>query len=142
MHPNRLAISATAAVIFLSVISVSVSATELPPCPPLNLAIEAIHFEQPVSVLAEQTHNEMVSLNLTPGLLKPQLESLLKDHWQIQNFIWRAAHGHYWPTHYKMQAASWDALLEMLITPYQLRIALHANHTAVIDYLPEQGGVQ
>lgn len=142
MHPNRLAISATAAIIFLSVTSVSVSATELPPCPPLNLPIAANPLVQQMSMLTEQTHNEVVSLNLTPGLLKPQLESLLKEHWQIQNFIWRAAHGHYWPTHYKMQAANWDALLEMLITPYQLRIALHANHTAVIDYFPEQERVQ
>ncbi|MFU8785022.1 hypothetical protein [Aliidiomarina sp.] len=142
MHPNRLAISATAAIIFLSVISVSVSATELPPCPPLNLPVKAPLFVQQESTPTEQTYYELVTFNLTPGLLKPQLESLLKEHWQIQNFIWRAAHGHYWPTHYRMQAASWDELLEMLITPYQLRIALHANHTAVIDYLPEQGGVK
>lgn len=140
MHPNRLAISATVAIIFLSI--TSVSATELPACPPLNLPIAASPLVQQISMFTEQAYNEVVSLNLTPGLLKPQLESLLKEHWQIQNFIWYAAHGHYWPTHYEMQAANWDALLEMLITPYQLRIALHANHTAVIDYFYEQEKVQ
>lgn len=142
MHPNRLAISATATITFLSVVSVSVSATELPTCPPLSLTLADSQIAPQLIASPAQIHPATVSLNLIPGLLKPQLETLLKEHWHIQNFIWRAAHGHYWPTHYTMQAANWNELLETLITPYQLRIALHANHTAVIDYLPEQGGTQ
>lgn len=126
------------------------TSSTLPECPPLTLPVRLHASVAAASVSPHEIANEPATSNeqywlavqwqLTPGLLRPQLETLLRDHWQVQNFVWQAASGHYWPTHYTLAANSWDELLDALLTPYQLRVALHANHTAVIDYLPQLRG--
>ncbi|MCC5854400.1 MAG: hypothetical protein JJU10_01810 [Idiomarina sp.] len=96
-------------------------------------------LRSPSQLQAELTASpsQTVSFLLKPALLRPQLEELLATHWQVQRVIWYAAQDHLWPTHFELIASDWDALLERLLTPYQLRVVLHANHTAVVDYLPQ-----
>ncbi|RUO25213.1 hypothetical protein CWE09_00250 [Aliidiomarina minuta] len=77
---------------------------------------------------------------MSPGPLQPQLETLLQQHLQVQSVVWLAATEHHWPSRYQLQANDWDSILERLLEPYQLRVLLHANHTAVVDYLPQLGG--
>lgn len=80
----------------------------------------------------------VVSFDMHPGPLRPQLENLMQQHLQVQSVVWLAATEHQWPSRYQLQADNWESILERLLEPYQLRVQLHANHTAVVDYLPQQ----
>lgn len=79
-----------------------------------------------------------VSLQLHDGLLKPQLDLLLREQFGVQAIEWRASKHHLWPTIYLLRASSWRQLLQQMLEPYQLHVTLHANHTAVIDYQQPQ----
>lgn len=79
-----------------------------------------------------------VSLQLHDGLLKPQLDLLLREQFGVQAIEWRASTHHLWPTVYLLRGTSWRQLLQQVLEPYQLRVTLHANHTAVIDYQQSQ----
>lgn len=97
---------------------------------------DCLPFLQPASpVIVENV--EPVRYTLSAALLKPQLEALLAQHWGIQRVVWYADQHHVWPTDFELRAAHWDALLESLLAPYQLRVSLHPNAMAVIDYLPQ-----
>lgn len=137
-----------------ALIGLGLSAHAQEPCPPLHfhsgfssglsLAPNTL-LDQSSKITPSETLNQgmmapaehVVSYALHPALLRPQLEQLLKRHWQVQNVIWYAAYGHYWPTHYEITAPSWDDLLQQLLTPYGLRVVLHDNHTAVVEYLAQ-----
>lgn len=134
-----------------ALMGVGLAAHAQEPCSPLqfhsgpNSGLNSTHISRlghspkvaPTEIKERGTEEHTVSYLLQPALLRPQLEQLLKHHWQIQNVIWYAAYGHYWPTHYEMSAPSWDDLLQQLLTPYGLRVVLHGNHTAVVEYLSE-----
>lgn len=116
----------------------------LEPCPPLQFhsgptASFALAPSSPSTLQPSLIgpSSDAVSYPLKPALLRPQLEHLLKHHWQVQNVIWYAAYGHYWPTHYELSAPTWDDLLQKLLTPYGLRVVLHDNHTAVVEYVTQ-----
>lgn len=81
---------------------------------------------------------ETVSLQLHDGLLKPQLDLLLREQFGVQVIEWRASTHHLWPTVYLLHGSSWRQLLQQMLEPYQLRVTLHANHTAVVDYQQPQ----
>src|SRR5690554_1012484 len=93
-------------------------------------------FMQP-SVAVAVDSEESVRFSMNAALLKPQLESLLAQQWGVQRVVWYADQHHIWPTDFELNAPHWDALLESLLAPYQLRVVLHPNAMAVIDYLPE-----
>ncbi|WP_194757340.1 hypothetical protein [Aliidiomarina indica] len=112
------------------------------PCPPLQFhsgpqLSPDLHLSPNPNPSRSTSTPDVVSYTLQPALLRPQLEYLLKHQWHVQNVIWYAAYGHYWPTHYELSAASWDELLDQLLTPYGLRVVLHDNHTAVVEYTPQ-----
>lgn len=104
-------------------------------CPPLNLPNQPTTSEAPVGGAP------WVQFQLQPGLLRPQLEQLLRRHWAVDNIVWYAADGHYWPTNFTLQAQGWDELLKQLLAPYRLQVSLHSNHTAVVQNLPEGPGI-
>ncbi|MDN7127896.1 hypothetical protein J6I75_03850 [Pseudidiomarina sp. 1APP75-27a] len=74
-----------------------------------------------------------VELALTAGLLQPQIETLLKQHFAIRQLDWRASPHYRWSTDFTLTAASWEAALERVLQPYQLQLTLYANHTAVVS---------
>ncbi|RUO21135.1 hypothetical protein CWE08_05960 [Aliidiomarina iranensis] len=133
MHLNLSKVSASSCFLLLFG-NVDALAFSLPDCPPLNLQA----FSKSANSVFE--NSQWAEIELKPGLLRPQLEQLLKEHWGIQNIVWYAEDGHYWPTRYAMRAATWDELLNTLIAPYHLKVTLHANHTAVVDYLFDKKG--
>jgi|GEM_PF-4648737 len=87
-------------------------------------------------IASDPEGSEPVSWELRPAPLRPQVESLLREQWGVQNIVWYAEQGHFWPTNYTLVAPTWDLLLSRVLSPYQLRVKLHSNHTAVIEYLP------
>ncbi|RUO18624.1 hypothetical protein [Aliidiomarina haloalkalitolerans] len=129
----------------------------LPACPPLQVsgvsslsghgaAVPGTHptvrGEEPARLhgnsFIELANNAPVGLHyvLKPGLLRPQVEALLREYLQIQVVIWQVHDSHFWPTDFRLTAASLDGLLEALLQPYGMGIRLYANHTAEIFYLP------
>lgn len=97
-------------------------------CPPFNLT----------AVVAPTAAGD-VSLQLTEGLLQPQLEALLARHFQIDMVDWQASPHHRWPADFRLQAPSWPELLERLLRPYRLAITLYPNRMARIAYQPPGG---
>ncbi|HLV47823.1 MAG TPA: hypothetical protein VKY35_02035 [Aliidiomarina sp.] len=97
---------------------------------------ECLPLSQPTE-FASVRFDPPVRYQLEAALLRPQLEHLLTQHWGIQRVIWYADSHHQWPTQYELVAPNWDLLLEGLLKPYQLRVALHPNNTAVVDYMPQ-----
>ncbi|RUO38789.1 hypothetical protein CWE13_03925 [Aliidiomarina shirensis] len=131
MYPNLRKVSVSSFFLIIMLASPNALAFGLPTCPPLNIQTSG------ATGTAILESSPWAQLELKPGLLRPQLEKLLKQHWGIQNVVWYAEDGHYWPTHYSLRAATWDELLETLIAPYHIKVTLHANHTAVVDYLSD-----
>lgn len=78
----------------------------------------------------------VVRYQMSAGRLKPQLERILRQHMGVQHIVWRVAEEHQWPSNYLLEGETWAALIESLLTPYQLHLQLFANHSAVISYLP------
>ncbi|RUO43820.1 hypothetical protein CWE15_01060 [Aliidiomarina taiwanensis] len=97
---------------------------------------DCLPFTQPTE-FASARFEPPVRYKLEAALLRPQLEKLLTEHWGVQRVVWYADNHHTWPTYFELVAPSWDQLLENLLKPYQLRVALHPNHTAVVDYMPQ-----
>lgn len=97
---------------------------------------ECLPLTQPTE-FASARFEPPVRYTLEAALLRPQLETLLIEHWDVQRVVWYADNHHTWPTQFELVAPSWDKLLESLLKPYQLRVALHPNHTAVVDYMPQ-----
>lgn len=112
-------------------------------CPPLlPPQFSKLTESQPrTPALTSGASSAGVSFEMHPGRLQPQLERVLRQHMGIQHVLWQAASEHEWPTSYQLEAASWGALVESLLSPYQLRMQLFANHSAVISY-QSQTGVQ
>ena len=118
-------------------------------CPTLQAPPFAITSAQPrasrtqravaddsVSLTAEnrtQTPVHSVFFDLRVGRLKPQVETLLRDHFAIQHMVWNAPEGLVWPSDFKLQATDPTALVESLLEPYNLQMRVYANHTAVIQ---------
>lgn len=111
-------------------------------CSPFNYTRKPVtDFAFPASApnqfaISESEGTDPVSWELKPAPLRPQVETLLREQWGVQNIVWYAERGHFWPTNYTLVAPTWDLLLSKVLSPYQLRVKLHSNHTAVIEYLP------
>lgn len=131
--------------------SFSVHAQALPACPPLKLALQPVPAagafvqSQPDRLhgtsFIELANAAPVGLQyqLKPGLLRPQVEALLREYLQIQVVIWHVHDSHFWPTDFRLTAASLDGLLEALLQPYGMGIRLYTNHTAEIFYHGSNG---
>jgi hypothetical protein len=104
-------------------------------CPPLLIPHQRALFA------AESNTVASVSWQMQPGRLQPQLEALLAEHMHIEHVVWQVSAQHQWPSHYELRAVDWHDAIERLLQPYQLRIQLYSNRTAVIDYLPASRGV-
>lgn len=89
---------------------------------------------------SQPTLQSGVRFEMRPGRLKPQLERVLREHLGVQHIVWQAAEEHEWPSAYELHATSWPALVESLLGPYQLRLQLFVNHSAVISYQHQGGG--
>lgn len=102
---------------------------------PENITENCLYLNQaPISKVGSL--EQPVRFALQADRLKPQVESLLKEHWDIQEVIWYADPHHVWPTEFELLATDWNQLLSKILEPYQLRVSIHENHTAVVDYLP------
>lgn len=113
------------AMITLSALATQVTAASADSdCPPLQ--ITPLH--------ANATSQQPV-FAMQPGRLRPQLESLLRRHLGIEHVVWLVAEEHEWPAYFDLTGATWEAILESLAASYQLRIQLHPNRTAVVNYL-------
>jgi|SRR5690554_1435307 len=97
---------------------------------------ECLPLSQPTE-FASARFDPPVRYQLEAALLRPQLEQLLSQHWGIERVVWYADTHHLWPTQFELVAPDWDLLLESLLKPYQMRVALHPNKTAVVDYMPQ-----
>lgn len=73
------------------------------------------------------------AFELRAGRLKPQLESLLRQHFAIQHVVWNAPEGLLWPADYSLRGDTPDAMMRALLAPYHLQLRLYANHTAVVQ---------
>lgn len=89
----------------------------------------------PLQITPLQTSAEAHSFSMRRGRLRPQLEALLRRHLGVDHVVWLAAEGHEWPADYNISGADWTHILETLAASYQLRIQLHPNRTAVVDYM-------
>lgn len=78
-----------------------------------------------------------VSFELRVGRLKPQVETLLREHFAVQHMVWNAPEGLLWPSDFKLQARDATAIVESLLQPYNLQMRVYANHTAVIYQLAQ-----
>lgn len=97
---------------------------------------ECLPLTQPTE-FASARFDPPVRYRLEAALLRPQLEHLLTQHLGIERVVWYADNHHLWPTQFELVAPNWDLLLESLLKPYQIRVALHPNNTAVVDYMPQ-----
>ncbi|RTE86872.1 MULTISPECIES: hypothetical protein [Gammaproteobacteria] len=103
---------------------------------PANISEQCLYLiQEPPQVSAESIPE--VRFELKADRLKPQIESLLFAHWDIQKVVWYADPHHVWPTDFELVERSWDVLLSKVLEPYQLRVAIHENRTAVVDYMPD-----
>ncbi|CUS49395.1 MAG: hypothetical protein HLUCCO02_12090 [Idiomarinaceae bacterium HL-53] len=102
---------------------------------PDNITSECLNVSSTIPAWRVDESSPAV-FKLEAARIKPQIETLLRTHWQVQQVVWYADPHHIWPTEFELQAHSWDALLAKILQPYQLRVSLHENHTAVVDYLP------
>ena len=81
------------------------------------------------------------SFDLRVGRLKPQVETLLRDHFAIQHIVWNAPEGLVWPSDFTLQASDVTTMVESLLQPYNLQMRVYANHTAVIQQLTHGAGL-
>lgn len=82
---------------------------------------------------ATQETTPAVELKLSAGLLQPQIETILKQHFAIRQLDWRVSPHYRWSTDFTLAAPSWEAALEKILQPYQLQLTLYANHSAVVS---------
>lgn len=73
-----------------------------------------------------------VFATLRPGLLQPQVEALIRQGFGVEHIEWRASPHYRWSTDFELTAPTWDLALTKLLRPYQLKLTLFANQTAVI----------
>lgn len=73
-----------------------------------------------------------VVARLSPGLLQPQVEALIKQAFAVQHIDWRASPHYRWSTDFELSADNWNSALTQLLRPYQLQLTLYANQTAVV----------
>lgn len=99
-------------------------------CPPL---IFPTNYNQSAQASVPIEPPTSVSFTLQRGLLRPQLELLLRDHLAIQQVVWQAPTDIHWPSHYQLEGLDWLAVLEQLAASYQLQVSLFANHIAVVQ---------
>ena len=71
---------------------------------------------------------------LQAGLLQPQLETLLQQQFAVELIDWQVSPHFRWPADYRLQAPSWEELLERLLKPYQLAVTLYPNKSATVRY--------
>lgn len=76
---------------------------------------------------------------LAAGLLQPQLEFLLQQQFAVELVDWQVSPHFRWPADYRLQAPSWDELLERLLKPYQLAVTLYPNKSATVRYQTSRG---
>lgn len=142
MQPNRFCI---ALLLCSAIASHPVSGQALPVCPPLQIN-QALPSGQHFSAWRDRSGSEaqyaQLTIKLEPGLLRPQLESFLRKHRDVQTMIWQVNEGHYWPTAFQMTSPTLDELLARLLRPYHMGIRFYANHTAEIYYLNQEASQQ
>ncbi|MCH8501425.1 MAG: hypothetical protein LAT77_05865 [Aliidiomarina sp.] len=126
-------------VVLLSVASSThvASGQALPVCPPLQIDSTplSLPFNRPLEQGDEFEQTPSLTIELEPGLLRPQLELFLRQQRQIQTIIWQVNDGHYWPTAFQISSPTLDELLGQLLRPYHMGIRFYRNHTAEIYYL-------
>lgn len=142
MQPNRFCI----ALLLGGAIAFNpVNGQTLPNCPPLQIN-QAQHSGESISswrdLSGSVAQQPQLTIKLEPGLLRPQLESFLREHRNIQTMIWQVSEGHYWPTAFQMTSPALDELLSRLLRPYHMGIRFYANHTAEIYYLNAEASQQ
>lgn len=93
----------------------------------------------PLQISALPSSQGAMQFQMRRGRLRPQLEALLRQHMDIDHVVWLAAEQHQWPADYALSGPDWEHILEALAASYHLRIRLHPNRTAVIDYVPAAG---
>lgn len=120
----------SAGALLLVLVATEASAQQNLDCAPLALAPSAQGADVGAANAAKK-----VAIMLRPGRLQPQIERILEGHFQIKLVDWRASPHHRWPTEYRLEAWSWAELLTRMLEPYGLRITIHANHSAVIEYV-------
>ena len=106
-------------------------------CP--TFAFDSLH-------LAGQTHTvgqalQPANFALQAGLLQPQLETLLRQQFAVELVDWQVSPHFRWPADYRLQAPSWDELLERLLKPYQIAVTLYPNKSATVRYQSAVTGV-
>lgn len=75
-----------------------------------------------------------VQLQLQQGLLKPQFIQFLKAHFPVDVVDWQVSAHYQWPSAFILRADSPEQILEQLTQPYQFKITVHANRSAVVGY--------
>lgn len=73
-------------------------------------------------------------LQLTEGLLQPQLEQFLTEHFSVDVIDWRVSAHYHWPSAFTLEAATAEEVLERLLNAYRLNVTIHANRSAVVSY--------
>lgn len=84
------------------------------------------------AIKPEQPRTDSVVARLEPGLLKPQVETLIKQGFAVEHIDWRASPHYRWSTHFEFPADGWQNALRKILQPYQLQLTLYANRTAVV----------
>lgn len=100
-------------------------------CPAFNYEVAKPAAPSPEVTTATRSTSEILT-RLQPGLLKPQVEALIKQGFGVEHIDWRASPHYRWSTHYEFAAESWSSALRRILEPYQLQLTLYANHTAVV----------
>ncbi|WP_258807186.1 hypothetical protein [Pseudidiomarina sp. CB1] len=99
-------------------------------CPSFSFAAEP--FKPQRTAVTEAAAAQAITARLQPGLLKPQVESLIKQGFDVEYIDWRASPHYRWSTHFEFAADDWQRALTKILQPYQLQLTLYANHMAVV----------
>lgn len=107
------------------------AATSATTCPAFNYEVSKPAAQTSAETATTRSTTEILT-RLQPGLLKPQVETLIKQGFGVEHIDWRASPHYRWSTHYEFTAENWASALRRILEPYQLQLTLYANHTAVV----------
>lgn len=108
-------------------------------CQPFNTSFERPAQRQlPTTVAEPEQVINAVTVLLEPGLLQPQIESLLLQHFQVDKVYWQASPHFRWATAYQLEADSYNSALTQILKPFGLQLTLYANRSAVVSMRTER----
>lgn len=90
--------------------------------------------------LSVKPDSPRVQLTLEQGLLKPQFEQFLMQNFAVDLVDWQVSAHYQWPSTFTLSADSPEQILEKITQPYQFKITIHANRSAVVSYQFRQQG--